>query len=171
MTLNQIYNWFQANFAFFQRNAATWKVDNFQISLRASLHSVFQNAVRHNLSLHKCFSRVENVKVTAFLSVPHGSTIFPHRELFGRWMRWSFTGGDRRGTRTVRRESCKFYKPTLTIFFSWNWIGIGGTSFYNMFCAVASPAAPLPVLQCLKIRSTELFRLPSSTWAGLVSYT
>merc|ERR1719495_1432617 len=45
LTLNEIYNWFQANFAFFRRNAATWK-----------------NAVRHNLSLHKCFSRVENVK-------------------------------------------------------------------------------------------------------------
>merc|ERR1719495_980265 len=45
LTLNEIYNWFQANFVFFRRNAATWK-----------------NAVRHNLSLHKCFSRVENVK-------------------------------------------------------------------------------------------------------------
>merc|ERR1711892_615651 len=45
LTLNEIYNWFQANFAFFRNNAATWK-----------------NAVRHNLSLHKCFSRVENVK-------------------------------------------------------------------------------------------------------------
>merc|ERR1719495_184414 len=45
LTLNEIYNWFQANFAFSRRNAATWK-----------------NAVRHNLSLHKCFSRVENVK-------------------------------------------------------------------------------------------------------------
>merc|ERR1711892_199491 len=45
LTLNEIYNWFQATFAFFRRNAATWK-----------------NAVRHNLSLHKCFSRVENVK-------------------------------------------------------------------------------------------------------------
>ena len=27
LTLNEIYNWFQANFAFFRRNAATWKVD------------------------------------------------------------------------------------------------------------------------------------------------
>ncbi|XP_023335178.1 forkhead box protein P1 [Eurytemora carolleeae] len=45
LTLNEIYNWFQASFAFFRRNAATWK-----------------NAVRHNLSLHKCFMRVENVK-------------------------------------------------------------------------------------------------------------
>uniref|UniRef100_A0A8C6UUU5 Fork-head domain-containing protein n=1 Tax=Neogobius melanostomus TaxID=47308 RepID=A0A8C6UUU5_9GOBI len=38
LTLNEIYNWFTRNFAYFRRNAATWK-----------------NAVRHNLSLHKCF--------------------------------------------------------------------------------------------------------------------
>ncbi|XP_015259503.1 PREDICTED: forkhead box protein P2 [Cyprinodon variegatus] len=45
LTLNEIYNWFSRTFAYFRRNAATWK-----------------NAVRHNLSLHKCFVRVENVK-------------------------------------------------------------------------------------------------------------
>ncbi|KAJ3596920.1 hypothetical protein NHX12_003320 [Muraenolepis orangiensis] len=44
-TLNEIYNWFTRTFAFFRHNAATWK-----------------NAVRHNLSLHKCFVRVENLK-------------------------------------------------------------------------------------------------------------
>ncbi|CAL8356413.1 unnamed protein product [Gadus morhua 'NCC'] len=46
LTLNEIYNWFHGDmFAYFRRNTATWK-----------------NAVRHNLSLHKCFVRVENVK-------------------------------------------------------------------------------------------------------------
>ncbi|KAE9419017.1 hypothetical protein Angca_006679, partial [Angiostrongylus cantonensis] len=46
LTLNEIYTWFTETFAYFRRNAATWK-----------------NAVRHNLSLHKCFQRVEqNVK-------------------------------------------------------------------------------------------------------------
>ncbi|XP_061578359.1 forkhead box protein P2-like [Cololabis saira] len=45
LTLNEIYNWFTRTFAYFRRNAATWK-----------------NAVRHNLSLHKCFVRVENVR-------------------------------------------------------------------------------------------------------------
>lgn len=45
LTLNEIYLWFQHNFVYFKQNAATWK-----------------NAVRHNLSLHKCFMRVENVK-------------------------------------------------------------------------------------------------------------
>ncbi|XP_046839832.1 forkhead box protein P4-like isoform X3 [Xenia sp. Carnegie-2017] len=45
LTLNEIYNWFTDNFAYFRRNTATWK-----------------NAVRHNLSLHKCFVRKENVK-------------------------------------------------------------------------------------------------------------
>ncbi|KAK0148150.1 Forkhead box protein P2 [Merluccius polli] len=45
LTLNEIYTWFTSTFAYFRQNAATWK-----------------NAVRHNLSLHKCFVRVENVK-------------------------------------------------------------------------------------------------------------
>uniref|UniRef100_UPI00358E4D40 forkhead box protein P1-like n=1 Tax=Myxine glutinosa TaxID=7769 RepID=UPI00358E4D40 len=45
LTLNEIYTWFTQTFAYFRRNAATWK-----------------NAVRHNLSLHKCFVRVESVK-------------------------------------------------------------------------------------------------------------
>nr|XP_032827286.1 forkhead box protein P1-like isoform X2 [Petromyzon marinus]XP_032827287.1 forkhead box protein P1-like isoform X2 [Petromyzon marinus]XP_032827288.1 forkhead box protein P1-like isoform X2 [Petromyzon marinus]XP_032827289.1 forkhead box protein P1-like isoform X2 [Petromyzon marinus] len=45
LTLNEIYTWFTQTFAYFRKNAATWK-----------------NAVRHNLSLHKCFVRVENVK-------------------------------------------------------------------------------------------------------------
>lgn len=45
LTLHDIYNWFTTTFCYFRRNAASWK-----------------NAVRHNLSLHKCFKRVENVK-------------------------------------------------------------------------------------------------------------
>ncbi|XP_076351436.1 forkhead box protein P1-like isoform X3 [Tachypleus tridentatus] len=45
LTLNEIYTWFQNTFCYFRKNSATWK-----------------NAVRHNLSLHKCFMRVENVK-------------------------------------------------------------------------------------------------------------
>ncbi|XP_062494212.1 forkhead box protein P3-like [Pezoporus occidentalis] len=42
-TLAEIYHWFSGTFGYFRHNAATWK-----------------NAVRHNLSLHKCFVRVEN---------------------------------------------------------------------------------------------------------------
>ncbi|ELT95700.1 hypothetical protein CAPTEDRAFT_173180 [Capitella teleta] len=45
LTLNEVYQWFMNTFAFFRKNQATWK-----------------NAVRHNLSLHKCFMRVEDVK-------------------------------------------------------------------------------------------------------------
>ncbi|ERE89606.1 forkhead box protein P4-like isoform 1 [Cricetulus griseus] len=45
LTLNEIYNWFTRMFAYFRRNTATWK-----------------NAVRHNLSLHECFVKVETVK-------------------------------------------------------------------------------------------------------------
>ncbi|XP_037087425.1 forkhead box protein P4-like [Pollicipes pollicipes] len=43
LTLNEIYSWFQNTFAYFRRNAATWK-----------------NAIRTNLSLHKCFVRYED---------------------------------------------------------------------------------------------------------------
>ncbi|XP_067268780.1 forkhead box protein P3 isoform X2 [Pseudorasbora parva] len=41
-TLNEIYNWFTRMFYYFRHNSPTWK-----------------NAVRHNLSLHKCFVRVD----------------------------------------------------------------------------------------------------------------
>lgn len=42
MSLNEVYNWFSHTFSFFRFNNSQWK-----------------NAVRHNLSLHKCFQRVE----------------------------------------------------------------------------------------------------------------
>ncbi|XP_063792616.1 forkhead box protein P3 isoform X2 [Pseudophryne corroboree] len=45
LALNEIYHWFTKMFAFFRLNKVTWK-----------------NAVRHNLSLHKCFVRVENMR-------------------------------------------------------------------------------------------------------------
>ncbi|XP_051950454.1 forkhead box protein P3a isoform X2 [Xyrauchen texanus] len=45
LTLNEIYHWFTQMFFYFRHNTATWK-----------------NAVRHNLSLHKCFVRVEGRK-------------------------------------------------------------------------------------------------------------
>ncbi|TRY93507.1 hypothetical protein DNTS_011713, partial [Danionella cerebrum] len=41
-TLNEIYNWFTRMFFYFRHNSPTWK-----------------NAVRHNLSLHRCFVRVD----------------------------------------------------------------------------------------------------------------
>ncbi|KAM6389913.1 LOW QUALITY PROTEIN: forkhead box protein P3-like, partial [Rhynochetos jubatus] len=44
-TLGEIYHWFSRTFGYFRHNTATWK-----------------NAVRHNLSLHKCFVRVENAR-------------------------------------------------------------------------------------------------------------
>ncbi|XP_064155854.1 forkhead box protein P3 isoform X2 [Anguilla rostrata] len=45
MSLNQIYHWFTRMFFYFRHNTSTWK-----------------NAVRHNLSLHRCFVRVEKGK-------------------------------------------------------------------------------------------------------------
>lgn len=43
MNLNEIYSWFSSNFAYYRNNPHSWK-----------------NAVRHNLSLHNIFRRVEN---------------------------------------------------------------------------------------------------------------
>ncbi|KAB5567458.1 hypothetical protein PHYPO_G00233010 [Pangasianodon hypophthalmus] len=43
--LNEIYSWFIRRFFYFRHNTPTWK-----------------NAVRHNLSLHKCFVRVDGGK-------------------------------------------------------------------------------------------------------------
>ncbi|XP_078520237.1 forkhead box protein P3 [Lissotriton helveticus] len=45
LTLSEIYSRLSEMFAYFRENKTTWK-----------------NAVRHNLSLHKCFQRVESVK-------------------------------------------------------------------------------------------------------------
>ncbi|XP_053148861.1 forkhead box protein P4-like [Hemicordylus capensis] len=45
LSLNEIYQWFSKNFGFYRQTIPTWK-----------------NAIRHNLSLHKCFVRVENMK-------------------------------------------------------------------------------------------------------------
>ncbi|KAJ8370151.1 hypothetical protein SKAU_G00101790 [Synaphobranchus kaupii] len=45
LSLNQIYHWFTRMFFYFRHNTSTWK-----------------NAVRHNLSLHRCFVRVEKGK-------------------------------------------------------------------------------------------------------------
>jgi len=43
LNLNEIYSWFSSTFAFYRHNPHSWK-----------------NAVRHNLSLHNIFRRVEN---------------------------------------------------------------------------------------------------------------
>ncbi|TRY70193.1 hypothetical protein TCAL_01207, partial [Tigriopus californicus] len=71
LSLNDIYNWFQGNFAYFRRNAATWKarVPNLSKKQQKPIRDLktsslffmwFQNAIRTNLSLHKCFLRFED---------------------------------------------------------------------------------------------------------------
>ena len=61
LTLNEIYTWFQDNFAYFRRNAATWKVGCVTINTYSLMRRIsLQNAIRTNLSLHKCFVRYED---------------------------------------------------------------------------------------------------------------
>ncbi|CAH8596013.1 unnamed protein product [Heterobilharzia americana] len=50
LSLSAIYVWLQREFAYFRQNEATWK-----------------NAVRHNLSLHKCFRRLETTSGSVWI--------------------------------------------------------------------------------------------------------
>lgn len=41
LTLNEIYNWFQDTFAYFRRNAATWKVKRFNKMFHCHYDNIF----------------------------------------------------------------------------------------------------------------------------------
>ena len=91
LTLNEIYNWFQANFAFFRRNAATWKV-SFYFIFRPEFISI-------------AIFRMLSVTTSLFTNASAAWKML--REQFGRWMKWNFTGG---AIKELRRETSKFEK-------------------------------------------------------------
>ena len=61
LTVNEIYNSFMNTFAFFRCVIAVLISKKVNNGFRKN-EATWKNAVRHNLSLHKCFVRVENGK-------------------------------------------------------------------------------------------------------------
>lgn len=84
LSLNDIYTWISNTFPYYSRAGRGWKVgftdDNVTANLRRVIKLVlylrfclFQNSIRHNLSLNKCFRKVPRPqndpgKVTTFSS-------------------------------------------------------------------------------------------------------
>ena len=72
MTLNEIYQWIVDTYPYFRTAPPKWKVSSCSL---ATLDDVlcFQNSIRHNLSLNKCFKRLQRStndpgKVTAVVT-------------------------------------------------------------------------------------------------------
>ena len=65
LPLNDIYNWFRDRSTYFRNNSVTWKVQKVKYFLVKISH--FKNAIRHNLSLHKYFKRVQTNKGSAWV--------------------------------------------------------------------------------------------------------
>lgn len=67
MTLNEIYQWISDNFNFYKNAGNGWKVwiKNFSafLDIYLFISKIFKkNSIRHNLSLNKCFARVQRSK-------------------------------------------------------------------------------------------------------------
>ena len=67
LPLNDIYNWFRDRSTYFRNNSVTWKVQNSKLNIVCEESSLFKNAIRHNLSLHKYFKRVQTNKGSAWV--------------------------------------------------------------------------------------------------------
>ncbi len=98
LTLNEIYNWFTRTFAYFRRNAATWKVANLQI-----INSVMPECVIHDFcsmfsvispSLWFSWIRTQCATTSVCTSVLCAWRMW--KAPCGRWMRWNTRGGDPR---------------------------------------------------------------------------
>lgn len=59
MTLNEIYQWIIDAYPYFRTAPAKWKVRRRSSPASSSSGSSFQNSIRHNLSLNKCFKRLQ----------------------------------------------------------------------------------------------------------------
>jgi forkhead box protein J2/3 len=64
MTLNEIYQWITTIFPYYQKVGFGWKVFSYRQDMQAfKFHKFqFQNSIRHNLSLNKCFVRIQRAK-------------------------------------------------------------------------------------------------------------
>lgn len=104
LTLNEIYNWFTRTFAYFRRNAATWKVFHLQM-INSVSHCV--SYPMHAACIQKYLPHSDFIWIRmrfdttwACTSVSCAWRMWKVR--CGLWMRWNTRGGDpRRSQGTV----------------------------------------------------------------------
>lgn len=97
LTLNDIYNWFTRTFAYFRRNAATWKVSRLHIINSVILADVFSLCPVIKL-LHSDFLWTRTQFDTTWACTSVLCVWRMWKAPCGPWMRQNTRGGDRRGS-------------------------------------------------------------------------